>query len=180
MSHMGQSRPLGAARQMTGLPAIADIVRTFPHVRVVPISDIAPGRLRLNFGSLNHLRDDWLVVQAKDFLAPRWWAVVFDDLSSETDPCIDAGRPRCMRHRLPHAWRAGRGMQVLLFPLRTFGDGGTGELVDGGIAARALVNPIAACINHARYLPIAWNIFAAIPAVPFRLDFGGDGHAANL
>src|SRR4029077_14692078 len=98
--------------------------------------------------SLNRLRDDWLVVQAKDFLAPRWWAVVFDDLSSEIDPCIDAGRPRCMRHRLPHAWRAGRGMQVLLFPLRAFGDGGTGELVDGGIAARPLVNPIAACIKR--------------------------------
>src|SRR5262249_41084683 len=85
-----------------------------------------------------------------------------------------------MRHRLPHAWRAGRGMQVLLLPLRAFGDGGAGELVDGGIAARALVNPIAACIDHARYLAIAWNIFAVIPAVPFRLGFGGDGHAANL
>jgi CheY-like chemotaxis protein len=71
-------------------------------------------------------------------------------------------------------------MQVLLLPLRTFGDGGTGELVDGGIPARALVNPIAACINHARDLPIAWDIFAAVPAVPFRLDFGGDGHAADL
>jgi hypothetical protein len=31
------------------MPSIADVVRTFPHVRVVPISDIAPGRLRLNF-----------------------------------------------------------------------------------------------------------------------------------
>src|SRR5262245_32865148 len=74
-----------------------------------------------------------------------------------------------MRHRLPHAWGTGRGMQVLLFPLRTFGDGGTRELADGGIPARARLNPIAACINHARYV-----------AVAFRLDFGGHGHAANL
>src|SRR5262249_26443488 len=87
-------------------------------------------------------------------------------LASEIDPRIDAGRPRCVRHRLAHAWRPGRGMQVLLFPLRTFGDGGRGELVDGSIPARVLVNPIAACINHARYLAIAGNIFAVIPAVP--------------
>src|SRR6516162_7381416 len=92
---------------------------------------------------------------------------------------INGGRTPGMCHRLLPAWGPGRKSVVLLFPLRAFGDGGAGKFVDGGIPARALVNPIAAGINHPRHLPIAWNIFAIIPIVPFRLDFGGYRHSAD-
>src|SRR5262249_4908841 len=57
---------------------------------------------------------------------------------------IYAGRSWGMRHRLPHARGTRRGMLILVLPLRTFGNGGAGELIDGGILARALMNPITA------------------------------------
>src|SRR5215510_471089 len=46
---------------------------------------------------------------------------------------IYAGRSWGMRHRLPHARGTRRGMLILMLPLRTFGNGGAGELIDGGI-----------------------------------------------
>ena len=35
----------------------------------------------------------------------------------------------------------------MVFPLRAFGNGGAGELIDGGILAQALMHPITAGIN---------------------------------
>src|SRR5215471_1769643 len=93
---------------------------------------------------------------------------------------IYAGRSWGMRHRLPHARGTRRGMLILVLPLRTFGNGGAGELIDGGILARALMNPITAGINHPRHLAIARNIFTVVPGVPFRIDLGRHGHAADL
>src|SRR5437870_11904395 len=85
-----------------------------------------------------------------------------------------------MRHRLPHARGMGRRMLLLLLPLRAFGDGGTGKLIDRGIPAGALVDSIAAGIYHPWHLAIAWNIFVVVPSVPLRLDRGGHRHAADL
>src|SRR6201994_2889574 len=59
-------------------------------------------------------------------------------------PYVHPGRTRCMRHGLPHARRIGRGMLLLLLPLRAFGHGRTGKFVDRAVAADTLENPIAA------------------------------------
>src|SRR5260370_2326717 len=59
-------------------------------------------------------------------------------------PYVHPGRTRCMRHGLPHARRIGRGMLLLLLPLRAFGHGRTGKFVDRAVAAGTLENPIAA------------------------------------
>src|SRR5206468_8794812 len=79
---------------------------------------------------------------------------------------VHPGRPRGMRHCLPHTRGIGGRMLLLLFPLRAFGHGGTCKLIDGGIPAGALMDPIAAGVNHPRHLAIARNIFVAIPGVP--------------
>jgi hypothetical protein len=50
-------------------------------------------------------------------------------------PYVHPGRTRCMRHGLPHARRIGRGMLLLLLPLRAFGNGRTGKFVDRAVAA---------------------------------------------
>src|ERR1700740_2914610 len=50
-------------------------------------------------------------------------------------PYVHPGRTRCMRHGLPHARRIGRGMLLLLLPLRAFGHGRTGKFVDRAVAA---------------------------------------------
>src|SRR6266478_8046669 len=95
-------------------------------------------------------------------------------------PYVHPGRTRCMRHGLPHARRIGRGMLLLLLPLRAFGHGRTGKFVDRAVAAGTLENPIAAGVDHSRHLAVAWHIFPTVPGVPLRIDLGGDGHAANL
>src|SRR6266513_5888832 len=95
-------------------------------------------------------------------------------------PYVHPGRTRCMRHGLPHARRIGRGMLLLLLPLRAFGHGHTGKFVDRAVAAGTLENPIAAGVDHSRHLTVAWHIFPTVPGVPLRIDLGGDGHAANL
>src|ERR1700720_614745 len=59
-------------------------------------------------------------------------------------PYVHPGRTRCMRHGLPHARRIGRGMLLLLLPLRAFGHGRTGKFVDRAVAAGTLEDPIAA------------------------------------
>src|SRR5947208_3266968 len=51
---------------------------------------------------------------------------------------VHPGRTRCMRHGLPHARRIGRGMLLLLLPLRAFRHGGTGKFVDRAVAAGTL------------------------------------------
>src|SRR5260370_18847414 len=53
-------------------------------------------------------------------------------------PYVHPGRTRCMRHGLPHARRIGRGMLLLLLPLRAFGHGRTGKFVDRAVAAGTL------------------------------------------
>src|SRR5204862_6544506 len=67
-------------------------------------------------------------------------------------PYVHPGRTRCMRHGLPHARRIGRGMLLLLLPLRAFGHGRTGKFVDRAVAAGTLENPIAAGVDHTRHL----------------------------
>src|SRR6516162_5499709 len=95
-------------------------------------------------------------------------------------PYVHAGRTRRMRHGLPHARRIGRGMLLLLLPLRAFGHGRAGKFVDRTVAAGTLENPIAAGVDHSRHLAVAWHILPAVPGVPLRIDLGGDGHTANL
>src|SRR5690242_13772834 len=95
-------------------------------------------------------------------------------------PYVHPGRTRCMRHGLPHARRIGRGMLLLLLPLRAFGHGRTGKFVDRAVAAGPLDHPIATSVDHSRHLAVAGHILATVPGVPLRIDFGGDGHAANL
>src|SRR6266581_159075 len=68
---------------------------------------------------------------------------------------VHPGRPRGMRHHLPHTRGIGGRMLLLLLPLRAFGHGGTFKLIDGGIPAGALMDPIAAGVNHPRHLAIA-------------------------
>src|SRR6266702_5269252 len=96
------------------------------------------------------------------------------------NPGVHPGRPRGMRHCLPHTRGIGGRMLLLLLPLRAFRDGGTFKLIDRGIPAGALVHPIAAGVNHPWHLAIAWNVFVVVPRVPLCLDRGGYGHAANL
>src|SRR5436305_5495260 len=93
---------------------------------------------------------------------------------------VHPGRTRCMRHGLPHARRIGRGILLLLLPLRAFGHSRTGKFVDRAVAAGTLEHPIAASPDHARNLAVAWHIFPTVPGVPLRIDLGGDGHATNL
>src|SRR5215469_4004877 len=88
-------------------------------------------------------------------------------------PHVHPGRTRCMRHGLPHARRIGRGMLLLLLPLRAFGHGRTGKFVDGAVAASTLENPIATSVDHSRNLAVAWHIFPTVPGVPLRIDLGG-------
>src|SRR4051812_31865399 len=49
-------------------------------------------------------------------------------------PYVHPGRTWSMRHGLPHAGRIGRGMFLLLLPLRAFGYGGPGTSANGGDA----------------------------------------------
>src|SRR3954451_18042336 len=93
---------------------------------------------------------------------------------------VHPGRTRRMRHNLPHARRIGRGMLLLLLPLRAFGHGRTFKFVDRAVARGTLDNPIAAGVDHSRHLAVAWHIFPTVPGVPLRIDLGGDGHPANL
>src|ERR1700719_4057359 len=95
-------------------------------------------------------------------------------------PYVHPGRTRCMRHGLPHAWRIGRGMLLLLLPLRAVGYSRTGKFVDRAVAAGTLEHSIASSVDHSRHLAVAWHIFPTVPGVPLRIDLGGDGHAANL
>src|SRR5256885_13243625 len=95
-------------------------------------------------------------------------------------PYVHPGRTRCMRHGLPHARRIGRGMLLLLLPLRAFGHGRTGKFVDRAVTAGTLEDPIATSVDHSRHLAVAWHIFPTVPGVPLCIDLGGDGHAANL
>src|SRR5256885_1461905 len=95
-------------------------------------------------------------------------------------PYVHPRRTWCMRHGLPHARRIGRGMLLLLFPLRAFGHGRTGEFVNRAVAAGTLENPIAAGVDHPRHLAVAWHILPTVPGVPLRIDLDGDGHVANL
>src|SRR5258708_4861641 len=85
-----------------------------------------------------------------------------------------------MRHGLPHPLRIPRGMLLLLLPLRAFGHGRAGKLVDRAVSAGTLDDPIATRVDHSRHLAVTWYIFATVPGVPLRIDLGGDGHAANL
>src|ERR1700746_2044078 len=71
-------------------------------------------------------------------------------------PYVHPGRTRCVRHGLPHARRIGRGVLLLLLPLRTFGHGPTSKFVDGAVAAGTLDDPIATSVDHARHLAVAW------------------------
>src|SRR5436190_18866960 len=95
-------------------------------------------------------------------------------------PDVHPGRTRCMRHGLPHARRIGRGMLLLLLPLRAFGHGRTGKFVDRAVAAGTLENPIAAGVDHSRHLAVAWHILPTLPALPPPIVLGWDGHTANL
>src|ERR1700759_1289792 len=94
-------------------------------------------------------------------------------------PYVNPGRTRCMRHGLPHARRIGRGMLLLLLPLRTFGHSCAGKFVDRAVAAGSLGDSIAAGVDYSRHLTVAWHILPAVPGVPLRIDLGRDGHAAN-
>src|SRR5438552_19195127 len=73
-------------------------------------------------------------------------------------PYVHPGRTRCMRHCLPHARRIGRGMLLLLLPLRAFGHGRTGKFVDRAVAAATLADPIATSVDYSRHLAVAWHI----------------------
>src|SRR5207237_1884750 len=70
-------------------------------------------------------------------------------------PYVHPGRTRCMRHGLPHARRIGRGMLLLLPPLRAFGHGRTGKFVDRAVAAATLEDPIATSVDYSRHLAVA-------------------------
>src|SRR5207244_12723794 len=73
------------------------------------------------------------------------------------------GRLWGMRHRLPHTRGMGGRMLLLLLPLCAFGHCGTFKLIDGGIPAGALMDPIAAGVHHPRHLAVARNILAGVP-----------------
>src|ERR1051326_4372219 len=90
-------------------------------------------------------------------------------------PYVHPGRTRCMRHGLPHARRMGRGMLLLLLPLRAFGHGRTLEFVDRAVTASPLDHPITTSVDYARHFSVPRHIFAAVPSVPLRIDLGGDG-----
>src|SRR5438477_11790718 len=94
-------------------------------------------------------------------------------------PYVHPGRTRCMRHGLPHARRIGRGMLLLLLPLRAFRHGRTGKLVDRAVAAGTLEDPIAAGVDHSRHLAGAWHIFPTVPGGALRVDLGWVGHAGE-
>src|ERR671933_1927790 len=72
---------------------------------------------------------------------------------------VHPSRPRGMRHRLPHARGLGGRMLLLLLPRCAFRDGGTFELIDRGIPAGALVDPIAAGGDYPPHPSIAPEIF---------------------
>src|SRR3954451_5448924 len=95
-------------------------------------------------------------------------------------PYVHPGRTRCMRHGLPHAQRIGRGVLLLLFPLRAFGHGRTLKFVDRAVTAGTFDHPITTSVDYSRHLAVAWHIFPAVPGVPLCIDLGRDGHAANL
>src|SRR3954451_19092910 len=86
---------------------------------------------------------------------------------------VHPGRTRCMRHGLPHARRIGRGMLLLLLPLRAFGHSRTGKLVDRAVAAGPLEHPITTSVDHSRHLAVAGHILPTVPGVPLRIDLGG-------
>ena len=99
--------------------------------------------LLVEFGHYREVLDDVRrYVGRQKLLAPRGHphvatadrpAVVFARLFGSgfaglgIHPYVHPGRTRCMRHCLPHARRIGRGMLLLLFPLRAFGHGRTGD-----------------------------------------------------
>src|SRR6185295_5823380 len=56
---------------------------------------------------------------------------------------VHPGRTRRMRHGLPHARRIGRGMLLLLLPLRAFGHGRTGKFVDRAVTGGTLERELA-------------------------------------
>src|SRR5262249_16603873 len=85
-----------------------------------------------------------------------------------------------MCHGLAHARRIGRGMLLLLLPLRAFGHGRTGKFVDRAVATGTLEDPITTSVDHSRNLAVPWHIFPTVPGIPLRIDLGGYGHAANL
>src|ERR1700730_14248455 len=78
-------------------------------------------------------------------------------------PYVHPGRTRCMRHGLSHARRIGRGMLLLLLPLRAFGHGRTGKFVDRAVAAGTIENPIAAGAGHTGS---AAGVLCACPPLP--------------
>src|ERR1051325_2921170 len=71
-------------------------------------------------------------------------------------PYVHPGRTRCMRHRLPHARRIGRGVLLLLLPLRAFGHGRTGKFIHRAEAPGTLDHPITTSVDHSRHLAVAW------------------------
>src|ERR1700747_2805272 len=87
-------------------------------------------------------------------------------------PYVHPGRTRCMRHGLPHARRIGRGVLLLLLPLRAFWHGRTLKFVDRAVAAGTFDHPIATSVNHSWHLAVAWHIFPALHCVPLRIDLG--------
>src|SRR6202795_4567561 len=72
-------------------------------------------------------------------------------------PYVHPGRTRCMRHGLPHARRIGRGMLLLLLPLRAFGHSCAGKFVDRAVAAGTLEDPIAAGVAHSPHPSRGWD-----------------------
>src|SRR5207244_10631235 len=95
-------------------------------------------------------------------------------------PYVHPGRTRCMRHGLPHARRIGRGMLLLLLPLRAFGHGRTGKFVDRAVAAGTLENPIAAGVDHSPHLAVAWAILGTVTRAPPPTDLRRERPCATL
>src|SRR2546421_9622800 len=85
-----------------------------------------------------------------------------------------------MRHSLPHARRIGRRMLLLLLPLRAFGHGRTGKLVDRAIVAGALEDPIAAGGDNARHPAIDPGKIFPVPSGPLLLPPPGGGQWGEL
>src|SRR5215471_12718445 len=108
-----------------------------------------PSRRRVRFGSRAALRTG----------TKRMTCITNAPWTLGIHPYVHPGRTRCMRHGLPHARRIGRGMLLLLLPLRAFGHGRIGKFVDRAVAAGTLENPIAAGVDHSRHLGVAWHIF---------------------
>src|SRR5919199_5208643 len=61
-------------------------------------------------------------------------------------------------------------MLALVVPRGAFGYGFAVELVDGGVADFTFQHAEAPRVQHAGYGPIAGDVFAVVPGVPFRID----------